>query len=194
MRWWTLFLLWPALAMAVPVELTHSGRILDAAGGGIDDTATLTFTLYDASNTALYAEDQEIRLNDGYYAALIGPTGQPALDSDVFDGGDLFIEVAVDGQVFGTRSRIASVPYAVRSETAGHALTADAATTAGSATTAQSAVTAQSADTATTATTATNLDGGTVNATEISVNDTVVIDSSGNLTGPAAHRTPPVRA
>ena len=47
------------------------------------------------------------------------------------------------------------------------------------------ATSAASADSASTAQTATALSGGPVNATQVSVNGTLVIDSNGNLVGPA---------
>ena len=121
--------------------------------------------------------------NDGYFAVVLGSA--TPLDSTELDGTPRYLSMTVGTATLPARTELTSAPYAIHAATADTATQADSATTAGSASTAGFATTAGSANTAgsaTTATTATNVDGGVVNASEIRINNAVVIDSSGNLT------------
>ncbi len=157
-----LLLLAPLTASAVPTTLHHQGRLFDAVGAPLDGTHSLAFALYDVNSggTAAWSETQDVDFTDGYFDATLGSTS--AVDGDLLDGSSMWLGIAVDGGAELGRVHLDSVPYAVR---------------------AGDAQTAQSAETAITAETATNLVGGTVDALEIRINGTTVIDGSGAISG-----------
>ncbi len=178
----------PAAAAAVPLELHHQGRVFDAVGQPIDGAHDLSLSLYDAPSggTAVWQETQSLVFDVGYFSVPLGADAGNPLDLDLFAGDEMWLGLSVDtGPELSPRVQLRSVPFAFR---AGHAATADVATDALAADHATSADSATSATTADSATTATNLSGGTVDATEVRIDGTVVIDSSGALqVTPAAH-------
>ncbi len=142
-------------AIAAPPHLSHQGRLLDAAGGSIDGDHDLSVTLYDASASGniLWSDTMtSVDFSSGYYSIDIG--GGVGLSASVFDGDDVWLELAVDGAQPLSRVKLASVPYALQAQRAASAATAD------------------SAD---------SVSGGVVNASELRINGSVVIDSSGDL-------------
>ena len=177
-------------AQAVPVQLLHQGRLLDSAGATLQGPVDLTVGLYAdaAGGVAVWEEDLgAVSLNEGFFTVRLGES--LPLDHTVLNGDALWLAISVDGIDLGARSQLASAPYAVRAGEADHAATADSALTAETATSAQTATTADTATTAETATTATNLDGGVVNATEIRINDVVVINGDGGVAVAASDLT-----
>ena len=132
-------------AAAVPLELSHQGRLLDSAGAPLQGSQSITFALYDAQGAtdADWTEDQTLELTEGYFAATLGSV--TPLDTDILSGEALWLSVAVDGVEISDRIRVVSVPYAVRAQVS------------------------------------TNLEGGSVNATSISIDGNEVIDASGNI-------------
>ncbi len=150
-------LLLSTTAGAVPLEMHHQGRLFDQLGAPLDGPHDLTITLYDdaSGTTSLWTDTYSTTIDNGYFEVRLG-TGSTPLDSAVFDGSLLWVGMAIDSAAeLPGRLPLASVPYAFR---------------------------ADFADAATTADTATNLDGGTVDATEIRINGTTVIDSTGAIT------------
>lgn len=168
-------------ALAVPTRVTHSSRLLDTSGVPLEGAQTLVFRLYDAptGGQSNWTETHMVTVNDGYFAVVLGSS--TPLDSAELDGSPRYLSMAigVGGDEFDSRPELTSAPYAIRAQTADTATQADSAITAGSASTADFATTAGSASTATTAT---NVSGGVVNASEIRVNNSVVVNSSGQLT------------
>ncbi len=154
-----LLLALPAASAAVPMEFSHQGRLFDGLGAPLSGTHDLTFALYDsaAGTTSLWSEAHTgTELSDGYFSVTLGAVN--TLDADDFDGSTLWLGIGIDsGAEIPTRIALVSVPYAVRAGNADRADHADSAETA------------------------TNLNGGVVNATEIQVNGTTVIDGTGAL-------------
>ncbi len=148
-----LALLLPATALAIPMQLTHQGRLFDNTGGALDGSHDVSLTLYDAPSTGtnLWSETQTVTFDNGYYTLMLGADSSNALDASTFDGDSVFLGIAIDsGPELPGRAQLVSVPYAYR------ALNAD---------------------------TAVNLSGGVVDATEIRINGTTVItDGDPSLT------------
>ena len=141
-----LFLL-TSLALAVPVEMNHQGRLVDSSGIGLTGSHMLTFRVHDASTggNVLWSEIAVANFDNGYYSIQLGQN--TPLDSTVLEQYPLWMEVQVDGNAPMTpRYGLSSVPFAFVSEVAEVAKTVE----------------------------------GYVDATEVAVNGTTVIDSSGN--------------
>ena len=160
----SLALLAAAPALAAPASFHHQGRLSDSAGTALEGTESVTFRLFDASSGGVEVWDETLQVDftGGYFAVELGADG--SLDSNFLDSDELWLELTVGtGSSIPDRIRQHSVPYALRANLAEHAISAD------------------TADSATTAETATNVSGGTVDATSISINGSVVVDSSGSL-------------
>lgn len=144
-----LALLLPLAASAVPVQLTHQGRLLDAAGGPINGAQTIAIGLYaslEATEPVWSESFAQTRLDDGYFSLTLGSdeAGNP-LDHTLLDQAG-FVGVRVDALELGTRQRLTSVPRAAQAEVAGHADTAELAEEALHALEADSAATADLAE------------------------------------------------
>ncbi len=128
--------------------MSHQGRLLDASGDPLTGFHTVTFSIHTAPSGAgaEWSETQTLDFTNGYYSATLGVS--QSVVADDFDGGDLWLGIAVDGGAqLGDRLPMNTVPYAFR---------------------------AQNADEATTVTT-----GAVLDVSEIKINGTTVIDSSG---------------
>ena len=115
-------LLLSAPAWAVPAQLAHQGRLLDAEGAPLDGSHTLSFTLFDAESDGaeVWSEDIDAVLVGGFYSVVLGADedGNP-LDDLVLGGGALWLELRVDdGEPLLPRHELLSVPYAVMAGTA----------------------------------------------------------------------------
>ena len=86
----------PFVAAAVPVDLTHTGRVLDGIGGPVSGEHTLTVSLWkDADSLSesdrLWTDTyMNVPLDDGYYSLTL--TG---VSSDDF-ASSVWVDVAVD--------------------------------------------------------------------------------------------------
>lgn len=121
--------LWNATAVAaVPATLTQQGRILDKDGVPVSSKVHFVFTVYNdvkASKpaNALWAEEQDITLDDGYFSTQLGSV-TPIPDT-VFDGSVRYLGVTVGNDAeMAPRQAITSVPYALVAGVASVALTA----------------------------------------------------------------------
>ena len=107
-----------ANAAAVPLELTHQGRLLDSSSSPLTGDHTVTVSLYatESSTDVLWTEDHgTLPFEGGYYGITLGSI--EALDADLFDGSVLWVGLEVDGASV-PRLPIRSVPYALRSQAA----------------------------------------------------------------------------
>ena len=159
MKWASLVvlpcLLAPALTLAVPLQLAHQGRLLDAEQAPLDGTHDLTFRVYDAptDGTLLWEETVGEVFQGGFYSTILGADDANPLDDGIFATPPLYLELTVDdGDPLLPRQAVNSVPFALRAGTAE------------------------------------NLEGGYVDASEVSIDGELVIDADGNWVGP----TPPV--
>ncbi|MFO0616685.1 MAG: collagen-like protein [Polyangiaceae bacterium] len=101
----------PATAIAAPHQLTHQGRLFDAAGAPVDGPLSVTFAIYDAqaSATPLWTETHMVTFDDGYYSVALGATSP--LDA-ALDGSERFLGIQVGADPEMTpRAAIDSVPY-----------------------------------------------------------------------------------
>ena len=156
----------PSLAAAVPLELTHSGRLFDSSGTPLDGSHDLAVSLYDApaGSTPSWTDTFSAELDEGFFTVRLG--SGTVLPAELFDGSLLYVAMAVDGEAeLSGRLPLTSVPYAVRTL---HAATSDEATHAA------------------TADSATEVTGGVVNASSVQINGVTVIDGTGAISAPVA--------
>jgi hypothetical protein len=106
-------------AATVPSTITFAARIVDEkTDDAIEGSHTATFALYDAESggNSVWNESHPVEPEDGMIYVELG--SQNALDTKVFDGKQLWLQVSVDGNTMEPRIALASVPYAVRSAAA----------------------------------------------------------------------------
>jgi hypothetical protein len=109
-------LLLPALALAqAPAKLGYQGRLLRSDGAPETGSPTISFRILtaDTGGSLLWSEDQVLALTDGYYATHLGVV--TPINPAMFNGAELFLEVAVNGLALSPRQRIGSTPYAMSS-------------------------------------------------------------------------------
>lgn len=151
----SLFSLLIATTEAVPIQMTHQGRLLDNNGAAETGLHLLSFTIYDAETggSNQWTETLAVQFNNGYYATVLGSDEQNnPLDSSTLEFYPLYLEITVDqGTPLSPRNPILSVPYSQISGLAEQAV---------------------------------SLDGGSVNATDIQISGQAVVDSGGNWVGP----------
>jgi hypothetical protein len=118
------------VANAVPQTIAFTGRLSDA-NGPVDGSVSLTLELYSAetNGTQLWAETHTTMARQGLIA--IGMGDVTPLDPTDFDGADVWLEVAVDGQTLGPRLAVRSVPFALHAAVADVAESAETASTVG---------------------------------------------------------------
>jgi len=146
-----LALLSTAASAAVPLELTHQGRLFDAAGDPLTGAHDLSIALYDApaGGAKAWSEDLAgVSFEQGYYAVDLGQT--TPFDLGLLQGaGALWVALTVDGGVeLPQRLPLQSVPFAFI------AARADVAT---------------------------SVSGGAVDATSLTVNGTSVVAEDGTI-------------
>ena len=107
----------PAWAQA-PARLSYQGRLLKADGTAEQGAVQITFSLFAnaAGGAALWTEQQQLVLTNGFYATHLPSTlgGAPAFPANLFDGTERYLELSVAGNALLPRHRVASVPYALR--------------------------------------------------------------------------------
>ena len=128
-------------APAVPSSFSYQGVLLDGSGQPQSGPVDLTIRLWDQgfAGTLLYKQELEnTSLVDGVFAVQIGPTGvgtdiptnpltaslSDVLTTDLGSSGEVWLEVAVDGSTPLARTRLQSVPFAVKADSATQADTA----------------------------------------------------------------------
>ena len=137
-------------AIAVPLQMTQQGRVLDSSGTPYEGAHNFHFKLFDdpTAGTLLWEELIIVQVNNGYYAAVLGSnTSLNPLDEQVLSLHPLYLSLEIDSGAPLDRQLLSSAPYA------------------------QMAGVSES------------VDGGLVNASEISIGNVPVVDSSGNWVG-----------
>jgi hypothetical protein len=115
-------LLAPALALAVPTQLTQEGRLVDDdTGAPIVGQRVATFSIYDAAEGGepLWSDTLTITLDEGgYFVTTLGTDDDP-IDDAIFASDATWLEFALDsGAPMTPRLPITSVPYAARASVA----------------------------------------------------------------------------
>ena len=118
LRWVIASMLWSSAAWAVPLQISHQGRMLNDEGVPLEGEHSLHFSLYNGAKV-LWSETQTVQFSDGHYLVALGEKNP--LESTLFDGSALQIGRRLDeGKEDPDRIPVVSVPYAMRSGTAEH--------------------------------------------------------------------------
>ncbi len=107
-------------ALAVPGQIAHQGRLLDAEEIPLEGGHTLTFRLYNdlENGDILWEETHTVEFENGFYSLRLGADEQNNPLEDWFTGSDddRFLELAVNSdEALTPRLRLDSVPYAITS-------------------------------------------------------------------------------
>ena len=141
-------------ADAVPLQLTQQGRVLDSSGAAVSGSNDLTFRIYDSATGGSIYWSETITVNfTNGYYATV--LGADEINNPLDSGTLALYPLYLEVQLNSNTPM--STRYAINS--------APYAQMAGNAEVAES------------------VDGGTVNATEVSINSNQVIDGSGNWVG-----------
>ena len=95
--------------------INYQGRLADPDGAPISDTLTFQFALYDAPSDGNLLWGPEVHadvpVSDGLFSVRLGQ--QEALPTNIFNGGDVWLETTVKGETLSPREKLAAVPYAM---------------------------------------------------------------------------------
>jgi hypothetical protein len=114
----------PLARQAVPASpstttISYQGRLADAGGTPIDGPVTLQFALYatDVDPTPLWGPETHpnVPVAAGLFSVALGAEGS-GIPLEVL-GGDLWLEVVVNGETLSPRERLGAVPYAMQAMT-----------------------------------------------------------------------------
>ena len=114
-------------ALAVPGQMNFTGRLADG-DGLVNGAVNIDFAIFDAETdgTMLWQETKTgVTADQGLVHITLGTDAGNALDASVFDGAEAWLEITVNGDLMSPRLALLAVPYAVRSEVAARAETAD---------------------------------------------------------------------
>ena len=109
------YILTAAAAAAVPVSMSHSGRLLSSDGSALSGEFIVSVTLYEAlaGGPPVWNQTSEVRCDDGYYNLVLGEDPQNPLDGSILGLDSLYLGIAVGGHgELVPRSPLHSVPYA----------------------------------------------------------------------------------
>ncbi|MCK5051231.1 MAG: tail fiber domain-containing protein [Candidatus Cloacimonetes bacterium] len=105
-------------AQNVPQTIDYQGRLADNSGNYLNSVVTVDFLIYDieTGGTALWSETQDVSTANGIFHVLLGSL--VTFPPDLFDGADRWLELIVSSETLSPRTVIASIPYAIKAETA----------------------------------------------------------------------------
>ncbi|MDA3813545.1 MAG: tail fiber domain-containing protein [Candidatus Cloacimonetes bacterium] len=102
----------------IPQTIDYQGRLADSDGNYLNVVVTLDFLIYnvETGGTALWSETQDVSCANGVFHVQLGSV--TPLPGALFDIAAPWLELVVGGETLAPRSAIASVPYAIKAETA----------------------------------------------------------------------------
>ena len=100
-------------AGAAPMTLTWQGRALDAQGSPIEGAVELEVSLYESAGdeVADWSDAFDTTAAGGFFSVELG--SGLALPSDLFAGGEVWVEVAMNDVPLTARQKLASVPFSM---------------------------------------------------------------------------------
>jgi len=120
MKFLTSLLLLPGLAIAAPMSIDHTARLLDGLGAPVQGSVSVSVQLFDAATggVSLWSNTYTPTAADGYVSLTL-TGGTPALSTAVFDHPEVWLELQVGvDPALSPRTRLSSVPYALQADQA----------------------------------------------------------------------------
>ncbi|HUT54848.1 MAG TPA: hypothetical protein VM658_15760 [bacterium] len=115
------------LSQTVPQLISYQGRLTDAAGAAITGSRQMRFEILDGDtpgSAVLWGETQDaVPIVQGLYNVMLGSERPVPLSA--LSGASVYLQVKVDGETLVPRRRIASVAYALRTESSANSDTLD---------------------------------------------------------------------
>ncbi|MDP8201672.1 MAG: tail fiber domain-containing protein [Candidatus Tenebribacter burtonii] len=115
-----LFLLITTLCLwaQVPQTIDYQGRLADSDGNYLNGVYSVEFDLFEmeTSGSALWIETHDVNVANGIFHVLLGSVNP--FPAGLFNNQDLWLEFHVGAEILLPRTQIASVPYAIKAETA----------------------------------------------------------------------------
>jgi len=101
---------------AVPEEMNYQGKLTDPDGVAIEGTVTIRFSLWDAETggSEVWFENRTVDVFHGLFDVNLGEVNPITL---LFEG-DLWLQLAVEGEVLDSRQSMTAVPHAFRAAVA----------------------------------------------------------------------------
>lgn len=115
-------LLFSQAAFAVPLLINYQGVLTDSLGTPVTNpTQAMTFKIYDSQveGVLVWAESRTVDVQNGQYNLKLGEV--TTLHPSIFDGGNLWLQVTVGGEILGDLQQLTTVPYAYFADTADYA-------------------------------------------------------------------------
>jgi len=105
-------------AQNVPQIIDYQGRLADNSGNYLNSVVSVDFLIYDmeTAGTVQWTEVQNVSCANGVFHVQLGAV--TPLPSTLFDIANPWLELVVGGETLAPRTQIASVPYAIKAETA----------------------------------------------------------------------------
>jgi len=102
----------------VPQTIDYQGRLADSDGNYLNDVVSVDFLIYDmeTAGTVQWTEVQNVSCANGVFHVQLGAV--TPLPSTLFDIANPWLELVVGGETLAPRTQIASVPFAIKAETA----------------------------------------------------------------------------
>ncbi|MBI5409164.1 MAG: hypothetical protein HZA14_07350 [Nitrospirae bacterium] len=110
----------------VPKFINYQGKLTDKSDIPLTGTYTMTFCIYDSSNTCKWTETKPVAVKKGIYNVILGsgPDNDPDTEGDnvpipasIFNDSRTRLGVTVEGDSEMTpQTRLTSVPYAMTAE------------------------------------------------------------------------------
>ncbi|HUH04040.1 MAG TPA: hypothetical protein VML75_18715 [Kofleriaceae bacterium] len=112
----------------VPKEMHFTGRLTDTGGNPVTSPVNVTFKIFDAptdGNLMWQEVHTAVLPRNGLIFVRLGSDAGNGLDTTVFTGAAMYLDVTVNSDILQPRVPIGSVPYAIRAAVAAAAETAD---------------------------------------------------------------------
>jgi len=102
----------------IPQVIDYQGRLADSDGNYLNSVVSVDFLIYDmeTAGTVQWTEVQDVSCANGVFHVQLGAV--TPLPSTLFDIANPWLELVVGGETLAPRTQIASVPYAIKAETA----------------------------------------------------------------------------
>jgi len=103
-------------ALAVPEQMNYQGKLTNPDGVAIEGTVNIRFSFWDdeTAGSEVWFENRSVDVHKGLFDVHLGEINPITLRFDR----DIWLQIAVEGEVLDTRQKMTTVPHAFRSAVA----------------------------------------------------------------------------